>query len=102
MDKLRNSFAFGIVLGLALSLVLLIILDAVVYFVHVNNGQRILEVDVTFAICIMVSMLLARKFFRKDGQQELGKGFLFASFIWGAAYVYLFHVRHIRILFFIS
>ncbi len=102
MNKLKNSFALGILIGLTLSMLLLVILDAVVYFIHQSTGKRNIEVDVCFALCLLTSLLLARKFFRMEEKQELGKGFLFAAFIWGAAYVYLFHISPIKSLFFVS
>ena len=101
-NKLKNSFALGILIGLSISLFLLLILDAVVYVVQQSTGKRNIEVDVCFALCVMTSLLLARKFFRKEEKQELGKGFLFAAFIWGAAYIYLFHINPIKTLFFAS
>ncbi len=100
MEKLKNSFAFGILIGLILSLFLLGIVDTIVYLVYSSNGEIILTSDVRFAICIISSFLLARKFFRKEGREELGKGFLFSGFIWGAAYVYLFHISPIQSIFF--
>lgn len=100
MDKLKNSFALGIILGLAISIILLIILDATVYLIYKTNGERIIEVDVVFALSIIANLLLARYFFKKGEKPELGKGFLFSSFIWGAAYVYLFYVSPVKSLFF--
>lgn len=102
MNKLKNSFSLGILIGLAISFTLLVILDAVVYLMHQSTGKKNIETDVCFALCVMTSLLLARKFFRMDEKQELGKGFLFAAFIWGAAYVYLFHINPIKSLFFVS
>src|SRR5215204_3834984 len=102
MNRLKNSFALGILIGLSISFVLLLVLDAAVYFIYQSTGKKNIEPDVCFAICVMTSLLLARKFFRQEEKQELGKGFLFAAFIWGAAYVYLFHINPIKSLFFIS
>jgi hypothetical protein len=102
MNKLKNSFALGIALGLAVSTLFLLLLDLAIYIGHQSNGERFMQLDVAFAACTMTSLLLARKFFRTDEKQELGKGFLFAAFMWGAAYVYLFHISHIHTLFFVS
>jgi len=102
MNKIKNSFALGILLGLVSCLLLLIVLDAAIYFIHKYNGTRGLQSDVVFAICTMACLLLARKFFRMDGKQELGKGFLFGAFIWGGIYVFLFLIRNTKTLFFIS
>jgi hypothetical protein len=102
MNKIKNSFALGILIGLTFSMILLVILDAVVYFIYQSSGKRNIEVDVCFALCTMVNLFFARKFFRQEEKQELGKGFLFAAFIWGAAYVYLFHISPIKTLFFVS
>ena len=100
MNKLKNSFVLGILIGLGVSLVLLVILDAIVYFIGQSSGKRMIEPDVCFAISVLTNLFLARKFFRQDEKHELGKGFLFAAFIWGAAYVYLFHINPIKSLFF--
>ena len=100
MNRLKNSFALGIILGLAVSFILLIILDAIVYLIYQSNGKRIIEVDVVFALSIIVNLFLARHFFKKGEKQELGKGFLFSVFIWGAAYVYLFYISPVKSLFF--
>lgn len=102
MAKIKNSFALGILLGLICCGILLVILDAAIYFVHKYNGVRGLESDVIFAICIIASLFLARKFIRTESKQELGKGFLFASFIWGGLYVLLFFILRTKTLFFIS
>jgi len=102
MNKIKNSFALGILLGLVCCGIVLVILDAAVYFTHKFYGGRGLEPDVSFAICIIASLLLARKFFKTESKQELGKGFLFSAFIWGGLYVFLFHVYHTKTLFFIS
>ena len=102
MNKIKNSFLLGILLGLAISSVLLVIVHAVTYFIHLYSGTKILEIDVIFAICILGCLASARVFYRKEAQQELGKGFLFSSFIWGAAYVFLFHISPIKSLFFLT
>jgi hypothetical protein len=102
MNKIKNSFALGLLIGLATSFVLLVIVDAAIYFILQSSGRKILDMDARFAICIVVSLLLGRKFFKNPQQQELGKGFLFSAFLWGAGYVYLFHIRHTPALFFAS
>jgi hypothetical protein len=100
MNKLNNSFALGLALGLGLSLILLVVLDGIFFLIKKLNGHALLEADVVFAICILGSLLLTRKFFKTSDKQELGKGFLFSAFIWGAAYVFLFHISPIRTIFF--
>jgi sulfite exporter TauE/SafE len=102
MDKIKNSFALGILFGLISCILLLVILDVAIYFIHRFNGIRGLESDVIFAISTLAALLLARKFSRMDGKQELGKGFLFSAFIWGAIYVFLFLIKDTKTLFFIS
>lgn len=100
MDKLKNSFWLGIILGLVISIILLSILDVIIYLIYQINGKRIIEVDVAFALSIIVNLFLARKYFKKDEKQELGKGFLFSSFIGGAAFVYLFYISPVKSIFF--
>jgi len=100
MNKIKNSFPLGILLGVVVSFILLVILDLIIFIIFQNTGKKNIEPDVCFALCTMSSLLLARKFFRMDEKQELGKGFLFAAFIWGAVYVYLFHVKHLTTIFF--
>lgn len=102
MDKIKNSFVVGVLLGLTCCGLLMVVMDAVIYFVHKYNGVRGLDSDVVFAICTIVSLVLARKFFRTESKQELGKGFLFASFIWGGLYVFLFLILKTKSLLFIS
>lgn len=100
MDKLKNSFALGILLGLAISVILLVCMDAIFYLIQKINGQKLLQTDAIFVICILGSLILSRKLLKTEGKQEVGKGFLFSAFIWGAAYVFLFHISPIKSLFF--
>jgi hypothetical protein len=100
MDKLKNSLLLGLVLGLGSSFILLLLLDLSLFLLRPVLQQKILDADVAFAISILLSLLLARMFFRKEDKHELGKGFIFSSFIWGAMYVFLFHIKHYTYIFF--
>lgn len=100
MQRIKNSFYWGIILGLAICTTLLVILDAVFYFIKLYNGKKVLDKDVIFALCIIVNLFLMKKLFRIEGRHELAKGILFSNLIWGAAYVYFFYISPIKIIFF--
>lgn len=102
MNKLKNSLLLGLVLGLVASFLLLFLLDFSLFMLRPALQKKMIEADVLFAISIIISLVLARTFIKKEDKHELGKGFLFSAFIWGALYVFLFHIQHYTNLFFKS
>lgn len=100
MQRIKNTFFIGILLGLAICIILLVVLDAVFYFIKIYNGEKLLDIDVIFAICIIVNLLVMKKLFRTEDKHELAKGILISNLIWGAAYVYLFYISPVKSLFF--
>ena len=102
MIKLKNSLLLGLILGLVASFLLLFLLDLSLFLLRPAFHQKMIEADVLFAISIIISLVLARTFIKKEDKHELGKGFLFSAFIWGAFYVLLFHIKHYTTLFFNS
>jgi hypothetical protein len=102
MDKLKDSLLLGLILGIISSLIMLIILDLSIYILRPLMAHKILDIDVVFAISTLASLVISRIFIKKSEKHELAKGFLFAAFVWGAIYVFLFHIKHFTHLFFVS
>lgn len=80
---MKNSWWIGIALGLIISAATMLLLDAGLYLYKQQTGQKLLQADVVFALSLIVNLLLTRMFIKKEGKEELGKGFLFSLFIWG-------------------
>src|SRR5687767_11365584 len=100
MNRLGNSFWLGLLVGLMASTVLLVLLDGIFYLMQQNIGSQVLQADAIFLICLVPSLLMARKFFKNQEKLELAKGFIFATCLWGASYAYIFHFNHAKSIFF--
>jgi len=102
MNRLGNSLWLGLLVGIIASVIPLFILDAVFYAIRINIGSQVIKADAIFLICLVPSLLMARKFFKRQEKTELAKGFILCTCLWGALYAYIFHFNNTNSIFFPS